>query len=67
MKIMNMIKLHGKPIRVNKASSDKRSQEVGANLFIGTLDPTVDEKMLYDTFMSFGSIVTAPTVRISYI
>jgi RNA recognition motif-containing protein len=45
IKILNMIKLHGKPIRVNKSSQDKRSQEVGANLFIGNLDPDVDEKV----------------------
>lgn len=40
-----MIKLYGKPIRVNKSSQDKRSQDVGANLFIGNLDPDVDEKV----------------------
>ena len=40
-----MIKVFGKPIRVNKASQDKRSQDVGANLFIGNLDPEVDEKV----------------------
>ena len=39
-----MIKVYGKPIRVNKSSQDKRSQDVGANLFIGNLDPDVDEK-----------------------
>lgn len=38
-----MIKMFGKPIRVNKASSDKKSAEVGANLFVGNLDPEVDE------------------------
>jgi splicing factor 3B subunit 4 len=45
MKILNMIKVFGKPIRVNKASSDKKTLEVGANLFIGNLDPEVDEKV----------------------
>ncbi|CAM6097942.1 unnamed protein product [Calypogeia fissa] len=38
IKILNMIKLHGKPIRVNKASQDKKSLDVGANLFVGNLD-----------------------------
>ncbi|GAB4847119.1 hypothetical protein Ancab_026128 [Ancistrocladus abbreviatus] len=38
-----MIKLYGKPIRVNKASQDKKSLDVGANLFVGNLDPDVDE------------------------
>ena len=46
VKVLNMIKVFGKPIRVNKASQDKRSQDVGANLFIGNLDPEVDEKVI---------------------
>ncbi|KAI9139565.1 hypothetical protein BKA69DRAFT_1030334 [Paraphysoderma sedebokerense] len=62
IKIMNMIKLYGKPIRVNKASSDKKNIDVGATLFIGNLDPDVDEKMLYDTFSAFGVIVQTPKV-----
>lgn len=47
-----MIKLYGKPIRVNKASQDKNSQEVGANLFIGNLDPDVDEKVWLTTSLA---------------
>ena len=45
-----MIKLYGKPIRVNKASAHQKNLDVGANIFIGNLDPEVDEKLLYDTF-----------------
>lgn len=45
IKILNMIKVYGKPIRVNKASQDKKTMDVGANLFIGNLDPDVDEKV----------------------
>jgi splicing factor 3B subunit 4 len=62
IKVLNMIKLHGKPIRVNKASQDKKSLDVGANLFIGNLDPDVDEKLLYDTFSAFGVIASNPKV-----
>ncbi|KAJ1878075.1 Spliceosome-associated protein 49, partial [Kickxella alabastrina] len=63
VKIMNMVKLFGKPMRVNKASVDKRmQQDVGAKLFIGNLDPEVDEKALYDTFAAFGDMVQAPKV-----
>lgn len=41
-----MVKLYGKAIRINKASQDKtNSGDVGANLFIGNLDPDVDEKV----------------------
>ena len=45
IKVLNMIKLFGKAIRVNKASQDKDTLDVGANLFIGNLDPDVDEKV----------------------
>ncbi|GFZ10824.1 RNA-binding (RRM/RBD/RNP motifs) family protein [Actinidia rufa] len=44
------------------ASQDKKSLDVGANLFIGNLDPDVDEKLLYDTFSAFGVIVTNPKI-----
>lgn len=57
-----MIKVYGKPIRVNKASQEKKAVDVGANLFIGNLDPDVDEKMLYDTFSAFGVIVATPKI-----
>ena len=45
IRILNMIKVWAKPIRVNKSSQDKRAADVGANLFIGNLDPDVDEKV----------------------
>ncbi|CAK4019344.1 Splicing factor 3B subunit 4 [Lecanosticta acicola] len=70
-KIMNQIRIYGKPIRVNKASADKRGTEnaglgggagVGAELFVGNLDSLVDEKTLYDTFSRFGALVAAPKV-----
>ncbi|GMH38962.1 hypothetical protein BSKO_06860 [Bryopsis sp. KO-2023] len=62
IKILNMIKVYGKPIRVNKASQDKKTMDVGANLFIGNLDPDVDEKLLYDTFSAFGVIIATPKI-----
>ncbi|KZV70591.1 RNA-binding domain-containing protein [Peniophora sp. CONT] len=61
-KIMNQIKLWGKPIRVNKASSDKKQLDVGANLFIGSLDEAVDERLLYDTFSAFGVMATTAKI-----
>lgn len=36
---------------------------MGANIFIGNLDPEVDEKLLYDTFSAFGVILQTPKVR----
>ena len=63
IKIMHMIKLFGKPIHVNKASQDKRTQEIGANLFIGNLTPEVDEKALKDVFSSFGIVLSTRIMR----
>lgn len=63
-RIMNQVRLYGKPIRVNKASADKqKTVEVGAELFVGNLDPMVTEQTLYDTFGRFGSLVAAPKVK----
>ena len=61
-KIMNMVRLFGKPIRVNKASQDRKNIDVGANLFIGNLAPEVDEKDMYDTFSAFGGITQPPKI-----
>jgi splicing factor 3B subunit 4 len=57
-RIMNNVRLHGKPIRVNKASKNVQTQEYSANLFIGNLDPEVDEKSLLDTFSMFGHVIS---------
>ncbi len=62
IKILNMVKLYGKPLRVNKSSQDRATQDVGANLFIGNLDPDVDETLLYTTFSAFGVVVGNPKV-----
>jgi hypothetical protein len=63
-KIMNQIRLWGKPIRVNKASADKqKTLDVGAELFVGNLDAMVDERVLFETFSRFGSLTSAPKVR----
>ncbi|RAL07728.1 U2 snRNP complex subunit HSH49 [Aspergillus homomorphus CBS 101889] len=62
-RIMNGIRLYGKPIRVNKASADKqKSVEIGAELFVGNLDPMVTEQVLYDTFSRFGNLLTLPKI-----
>ncbi|EEH02576.1 splicing factor 3b subunit 4 [Histoplasma capsulatum G186AR] len=62
-RIMNQVRLYGKPIRVNKASADKqKTVEVGAELFVGNLDPMVTEQVLYDTFSRFGSLISAPKI-----
>ena len=62
-KVMNQIRLWGKAIRVNKASADKqKTLDVGAELFVGNLDPMLDERVLYDTFSRFGPLTQAPKI-----
>ncbi len=61
-KVLNMVKLWGKPVRVSKASSRTQQLDIGANLFVGNLDPDLDEKMLYDTFAAFGVLLQPPRV-----
>jgi len=63
IKIMNMQRGFSKPIRCNKSSQDKKTNEVGANLFIGNLETEVDEKQLYDTFSAFGVLLFAKVMR----
>lgn len=63
LKIMTMVKLNQKPLKLNHASHEKKELDVGANLFIGNLDPEVDDKLLYDTFGAFGRIIQAPKVQ----
>ena len=50
IKLLHMIKLFNKAIKVNKASQDKRTQEIGANVFVGNLASSIDEKQLKDVF-----------------
>ena len=46
-----------------QAASNTKNLDIGANLFIGNLDPEIDEKLLYDTFSAFGVILETPKVR----
>ncbi|KAJ2654740.1 Spliceosome-associated protein 49, partial [Coemansia sp. RSA 1199] len=60
VQVMNMVKLFGKAMRINMSAQDRRTQDIGAKLFIGNLDPTIDDKLLYDTFGTFGAMVQMP-------
>lgn len=62
IKIMNGIRLHGKVLRINRSSQDKKTLDVGANLFVGNLAPDADEKVLFDTFIMFGRLIETPKV-----
>jgi splicing factor 3B subunit 4 len=35
---------------------------VGANLFVGNLDPDVDERQLMDIFSKFGVLIASPKI-----
>ena len=58
-----MVRLFNKPIKVTKASPDKRIQEVGAKIFVGNLADAVEEKMLRDVFNQFGVVVSTEIKR----
>jgi splicing factor 3B subunit 4 len=74
VKVMNTIKLFGRPIRVNKASADKKGIphcvgnpnagviNVGADLHISGLDPSIDERTLLNIFSTFGPLMAPPRV-----
>ena len=59
IKVLNMVKLFGKAIKINKAAADKQTVDIGANLFIGGLDGDVDDRLLFDTFTAFGGVLSA--------
>ena len=63
IKIMTGVNLHGKPIKINKASEDKRTQEVGANIYIGNLSDKVDERTLKDVFSALGIVISTRMMR----
>lgn len=63
IKVMHMIKLFGQPIKCNRASTDKKSLEVGANIYVGNLSDEVDERMLKDVFSAFGVVLSTKMTR----
>ena len=68
IQILNMMKFYNRPLKVSKSSlhnskTEMWSKDVGANLFIGNLDPSdVDEHLLYDTFGAFGTLIKQPKI-----
>ena len=72
VQVLNMIKVYGKAIRLNKSSSlarggNRETMNVGANIHIGNLDPEVDEKFLFDTFSAFGPLLQVGTCPIPHL
>lgn len=59
IKVLNGVRLFGKPIKVNRASKDKEALTIGANLYVSNLDREIDDQMLYSTFSVFGNLLEA--------
>lgn len=46
---------------------DKKTLDVGANIFVSNLSPEVDENMLKTVFMAFGQFACEPKVSSRYL
>ena len=67
---MNNIRLFGRAIRANKASAEMgggmgpgTQKEIGANLFIGNMSASTNEKTLRDLFQKFGVVLSTKVMR----
>lgn len=55
----NFSKINGKPCRIMEIFKDLNEQKKkGGNVYIRNLSPTIDSKLLHDTFSMFGRIMS---------
>ncbi|KAL2457768.1 Polyadenylate-binding protein 8 [Forsythia ovata] len=60
LKELNFTNLNGKPIRISYSNRDSNSRRSSAtNIFVKNLDKAIDNKVLHETFSSFGNIVSS--------
>lgn len=59
LEVLNFTALNNRPIRIMYSHRDPSLRKSGtANIFIKNLDKAIDNKALYDTFSSFGNILS---------
>jgi polyadenylate-binding protein len=60
---LNYSELKGRPIRIMWSQRDPAARKSAtSNIFIKNLDPSIDNKSLYDTFSAFGKILSCKVV-----